>query len=233
MTQVVLPYRPAPNDPEDVTQIMADFDAIVNVLNGGIKNDNIAADAAIGATKVAAIPGSQIVFSRGTTPPASPQDGDLWQCVADAAAGVNWLFRYNAGSASAYKWEYIGGVPIRAFQGANDNTNSTTYTALATPGPSVAIPRPGDYDIMLAFGYNNMTAGTAVMSYDIGAVPASDSDCLAVGWAGANAGISMPFYGINRKLGLTAVTLTAKYKVGAGSTYFSGRTMHVTPVRVS
>jgi microcystin-dependent protein len=42
MTLIVYPFRPVPGDPEDVTQIMANFDAITAVVNGGITSENIA-----------------------------------------------------------------------------------------------------------------------------------------------------------------------------------------------
>jgi microcystin-dependent protein len=52
MTLVTLPYRPQPGQTEDISQIMADFDAILSVLNGGITNDNIAPNANISPGKV-------------------------------------------------------------------------------------------------------------------------------------------------------------------------------------
>ena len=53
MTQVVLPNRPIPGDPEDISQIMANFDAILTVLNGDVRNDNLAAGAAVAVSKLA------------------------------------------------------------------------------------------------------------------------------------------------------------------------------------
>lgn len=42
MTLVTLPYRPSNLDPEDISQIVADFDSVLNVLNGDIREDNLA-----------------------------------------------------------------------------------------------------------------------------------------------------------------------------------------------
>src|SRR5262252_1084047 len=42
--------------------------------------------------------------------PAFPNDGDIWYATG-LGGGLMWTFRYNAGSASAYKWECIGGAP--------------------------------------------------------------------------------------------------------------------------
>jgi microcystin-dependent protein len=55
MTLVTLPYRPQPGEIEDISQLMADFDAVLTVLNGGIQADNLAPDANIPPSKV---PGS-------------------------------------------------------------------------------------------------------------------------------------------------------------------------------
>lgn len=59
MTLVALPYNPQPGDPEDITQITADFAAILAVLNGDIRSDNISPLAAIPYSKLAL--GSSIV----------------------------------------------------------------------------------------------------------------------------------------------------------------------------
>src|SRR5262245_3075004 len=48
----------------------------------------------------------------GSTPPASPIDGDQWILPSPNGQSCVWRFRYNAGSASAYKWEFIGGNPV-------------------------------------------------------------------------------------------------------------------------
>lgn len=68
MTQVILPYRPVAGDPEDISQVMADFDAMLNVLNGDIKNDNLAAVAAIVVAKLAAGSDGDRLETVGSTP---------------------------------------------------------------------------------------------------------------------------------------------------------------------
>lgn len=54
MTLVTLPYRTqlAAGQPEDISMVLADFDAILAVLNGDIRNDNIASAAAIAVSKI-------------------------------------------------------------------------------------------------------------------------------------------------------------------------------------
>src|SRR5262245_9119425 len=87
-------------------------------------------------------------ISYGATPPASPNDGDLWYLPADTTLGIIWIFRYRAASASAYKWEYIGGPPLRHAISTQETTTAvTTWVDLATVGPRVIVPRAGDYDV--------------------------------------------------------------------------------------
>src|SRR5262245_59591191 len=140
MAQVVLPFRPVAGDPEDVSQIMADFDALLSVVNGGLQDDNIAASAAIAASKIAAIPSQQLAITRSAAPPASPVDGQMWQCIAESTLSmITWLFRYNAASASAYKWVFIGGPPLTNFVPQSESTNNSSFVDLS--GPQVTVPR--------------------------------------------------------------------------------------------
>lgn len=119
-----IPYNPQAGDPEDISQIMADFGAILFVLNGNLDETNVGAGLVYSPAKIkggGAVPGHamiwngsnwapQMIFNRnvGATPPGSPSTGDIWKFPADATNGVNWYFVYNAGSASTFKWEFMG-----------------------------------------------------------------------------------------------------------------------------
>jgi len=52
VTQISLPYNPQPGGAEDITQINANFAAVLAVVNGDIRNDNVAAAAAIAYSKL-------------------------------------------------------------------------------------------------------------------------------------------------------------------------------------
>ena len=78
----------------------------------------------------------------GTIPPASPADGDLWALPVDVPTGTTWLFRYNAGSASAYKWQFVGGPPFHWMPG---DWTTTGQGAWQIGGTGFYLPRPGDY----------------------------------------------------------------------------------------
>jgi len=77
------------------------------------------------------------------TPPASPFDGQLWTFPADATNGVMWQFRYRAASASAYKWEFVGGPALYALY---PSAQSVAAISVWTSGaPTIAVARSGEY----------------------------------------------------------------------------------------
>lgn len=81
-------------------------------------------------------------------PPSSPSDGDLWIASGvDGSNGVRWQFQYNAGSASAYKWEFIGGPPMHVDDqtGGSTTAGPVDFTTVLTLTPG----RAGSYLIRL------------------------------------------------------------------------------------
>lgn len=200
------------------------------------------ADDAIGGTEIDAAALNQLeagvklagVQGLAATPPASPVDGMLWRYPADASAGVYWWFQYLA---SATDWLFAGGPALFAEVVTSQTTASASYTDLATVGPAIAIPFAGDYDVEIGARMSNAndTAGT-FMSYAIGGTGAVDADAI-VNYSGASvsSGVTVRVNEarLRRKTGLTAVTLTAKYKADAGTGHFLDRWMKVTPVRLT
>lgn len=167
-------------------------------------------------------------MGRSTTFPSSPVDGDIHVYPADTTNGVMWHFMYNSGSASAHKWEFIGGSPLYAEVVTSEGTASTTYAALATAGPSIAIPKVGDYMVEIGAGVSNTGVAVTAMSYDIGGTGAVDADSVQ-----QNNVARAQVVRLRRKAGLTAVTLTAKYRVSATTGTWQDRWMAITPVRVT
>jgi hypothetical protein len=81
--------------------------------------------------------------------PGTPFDGQQILYLADATAGVIWHLRYRASSASAYKWEYVGGPPLVRVQGAGGaqtTANVATFTPM-TASPSLTLPLAGSWDV--------------------------------------------------------------------------------------
>jgi hypothetical protein len=174
----------------------------------------------------------------GTALPSAPFNGQEFVLVDSTTNPTyQWRFRYNAGSGSAYKWEFIGGTPIIAEVATSETTGSTgSYVALTTAGPSVVLPVAGDYVVEVGARMNGFatSGGAGRMSYDIGGTGAVDGDSVAAtNPSGASYGASVAGVRAMKKTGLGAVTLTAKYKaVGANNVTFADRWMRVTPVRV-
>jgi hypothetical protein len=162
----------------------------------------------------------------------APIDGDEAYLAVDVSNGVIWHLRYNAGSASAYKWEFLGGPPMFSEVATQESySGSGAYVDLTTVGPSIALPRGGDYDIEIgAFMQATPGASAMRMSYAIGATAASDNDAV---WVNMPSGSSVSPARPRRKTGLTAVTLTAKYLAGLNSIQFQNRWMSVRPARIS
>ncbi len=104
-----------------------------------------------------------------TSLPASPTDGLEVYYLADATSGIIWHLRYRAASASAYKWEVLGGTKFYAQNTAGQNITSATPVAVP---PSMTLPLAGDYDF--AWGgriYNqNVQGGNAQMWLGIAGV---------------------------------------------------------------
>lgn len=176
----------------------------------------------------------------GTSLPASPIDGRVYHYVADATDGIVWQLRYRAASASAHKWEFIGGPPIiRQNTGINMTTASATFVDLTTVGPEYTIPRAGDYMIELDFiGSHNVGGGFGVMAVKRGAAATVDTDgVLGQAHASNNNWVTHATHRFN---GLTqGMLLKCQYRSGSGATMAVGNgtggdvTMTVRPIRVS
>jgi hypothetical protein len=171
---------------------------------------------------------------RVTALPANPVDGQECYFVADATNGVLWHLRFNAASASAYKWEFVGGQALLNVVDAGETTTITTYANLATVGPQLTTPLAGEYEIAVGA---NMQAWTFTatfdmrMSYAAGATTAADGDAALSVPAAAFAG-SSPSSTPRRKALAAATLLQAKYKVAGSTGMFVNRWMRVEPVRV-
>jgi hypothetical protein len=83
----------------------------------------------------------------GTSLPGSPIDGQIHTLVDSTSAPTyQWTFRYNAGSASSFKWEFVGGSPAYVLVDASETTTTTSsWLDLTTTGPQFIVPRAGDY----------------------------------------------------------------------------------------
>jgi len=174
----------------------------------------------------------RISLPRVTALPSAPADGFELVYIADDTNGVEWHLKYKS-SETTYKWRVLAGPPLFAEVTTDESTSSTTYTALTTAGPSITLPLTGDYDIDHGALIWATLANTGVsMSYDIGGTGASDNDRAYYETQGSGGDLT-PVISSRRKTGLTAVTLTSKYKTNAGTAHIQRRWIRARPVRVA
>lgn len=84
-----------------------------------------------------------------TALPAIARDGQIiqYQNAVMATRGVVWVFRYNAASSSAYKWEFIAGAPLLSFvyPDGSPSTKPTVTGWTDSLSPSITVPLGGEY----------------------------------------------------------------------------------------
>lgn len=124
-------------------------------FGSGLVNADIAAAAAIAPSKIGGgyAPNKITVSTLAGGPPGAPSDGDIWVATNVDGSGIRWQFQYNAGSASTYKWEFIGGPDLQLSNGTTVFTTAINTWMLAPS--SVTIARAGDYHIRL-WGHTNI-----------------------------------------------------------------------------
>jgi hypothetical protein len=156
--RLALPY-PVPNDtvdvPRDVLALATKLDPATAVFAQGLSS----------ARPAFGVPGrfyyatdsAELSYDTGTawrsvapTPafvtslPTSPIDAQEVYYLADNANGLVWHLRYRAASASAYKWECVGGPPLNVSSG---NVVGLNFAAgVVVPGLALTAPLTGAYD---------------------------------------------------------------------------------------
>lgn len=169
----------------------------------------------------------------GTTLPASPADGQEAILVDSITnPSYQWRFRYNAGSSSAYKWEFVGGGPRSTMTTPSETTASTSLVDLATVGPSFTIPRAGEYLISGSMLIQGAAAATFALADFCrnGASIGLASVFAHLGVAGAyQNGSVAPF----STAFATSDVLKLMYRTSGATIYFQQRILNVIPVRVS
>jgi hypothetical protein len=127
-----------------------------SVSGTGIPSDTV-------ITAVSGTSGSwTLTLNRQTTAGASgtytvaPSDKDEVYYLADSTNRILWHLRYNSGSASAYKWEYVGGSSVATTTASVSVGGNWTRTGSPLNG---TLPFNGDYDIEVSAGaYAEITA---------------------------------------------------------------------------
>jgi hypothetical protein len=156
---------PALTDPADVPTDMGELATDVEgALTGALPVKPVVNGKFVKGVGGAAVWSSLATDALSATPPASPVDGQLWSMAADAPNGIVWTFRYNAGSPSAYKWEFVGGAPL-VLAAAGIFTH--TVASWQATGVLFTVVRAGDYFATQNALLGNNSAGAG----EFGALP--------------------------------------------------------------
>jgi hypothetical protein len=248
---VLSPSAMAAGQPEDISVVLGNFQAIAAIINGGLDNGNLNAAAAIAISKLAGYPAdvTKVLKGDGTwaapasitiglTLPLTPTDGQ--EAILTDSLTVPtyaWRMRYNASSTSAYKWEYMGGTPMRSIVDTSETNANSAFVDLPTVGPQLTTPRDGDYE--LHFGcWVNLTPGSGYrgeMAPKIGAAATSSLD--AITFAGPSTAGNGCEASISRSIVKTALAATTllkmQYRNDGATPGYARRWFNLTPRRIS
>lgn len=173
-----------------------------------------------------------------TALPASPVDGHI--VMYDTGTdGVVWMLRYDAGSASAYKWQFVGGPPLTdGIAQDNGKIAAAAFTRYDFTNPvGITLPLAGDYDTLLTG--NRVQANASLGNSYIESVVSSGADVYSSGDEGyqpmAAQFAAGPFAISSQNTGATAgATVKGQWSSNstAQSVNFHSVVLRVTPVRV-
>jgi hypothetical protein len=168
-----------------------------------------------------------------TSLPAAPYDGQEAILVDSLTAPTyQWRFRYNAGSTSTYKWEFIGGAPLVNQPGGTQAI--TISSAYQTFGPTITVLRSGIYvvDITTVAYSGPINAHITYLTPFAGATPIGEQ----LIFAGPGSANTWTFQVCGRSI----IMLTSGNIIGFGTKSdqannwtFADRALSLTPVKVS
>ena len=155
-----------------------------------------------------------------TALPSTPQDGQVIDYLADATNGIVWRLKYRAASASAYKWEWVGGSDLQAAYGPLDTWSSfaaNSWGSISANDPRLTLPAlGGDYIIHHGVGtmWGNANGNTFVGVSISGANPAAPP-CLEVASPGSDASYKSGAVSFRRNAVSSGAVITQVYRTGA------------------
>lgn len=163
-----------------------------------------------------------------TVLPTTPTDGT--EVYYAHAQGI-WHLRYRAGATAPYKWEFIGGTPLWAYDAANQAVTSATWAGTT---PSITAPLAGEYDISInAGGVGNQDGVYLGFGVQIGAAAMNAEANTSCSPRTPGYGVEMPTKTRRQTVaaaGTAVVGKAASLVGGTGGVY--NRWVSFVPVRV-
>ena len=168
--------------------------------------------------------------------PSTPVNGQECYFLADDANGVVWRLRYRSTSASAYKWEFVGGSSLSRERMPADTANfiGGGWGAFNANDPIITVPLAGEYrcEHSATFYPTGAGAGNYGLGLKVGSASPDAFSELAAAYIAAN-----QTGNIEQKRTVTATLGQAIAQIYGGGGYSASgelrsRTLRVTPVRV-
>jgi hypothetical protein len=191
------------------------------------------------------MPWSRIAGVAGleSTLPSSPVDGQEVYYQASGTMntdGIVWHLRYDAASASSYKWEFVGGSKIVSVNNTSEqNTSSSVWHNIATQGPTVTLPLAGDYLISIAASIqtSNGSANTIAIGLVVGDNnPAAQDQAIhqPLNFANAQNSWTQSFLETTKTSQSANTAWKMRYYTAAvtSGVFFASRRISLTPIRV-
>jgi hypothetical protein len=169
-------------------------------------------------------------------PFTTPYDGqEIILTDSLTAPTYDWRFRYNAGSGSAYKWEFIGGTqPLLATAiGAYEAIPGTAVFGDCATLTRFVVPRAGDYEA-ITFGQFSANAAGVLMQMGIVSNTGVSGAATAVALTLAGNAYHAPMTHSDRIPGIAAGgDIRARYYTSPAGGLVANRWIRAWPVRVS
>jgi hypothetical protein len=176
------------------------------------------------------------IIQRVTSLPANPADSDEVDFVADTANGVLWRLKYNAASASAYKWEFVGGTPLyAAVEPAQVSAAGTGWQDFTTVGPSLTLPLNGDYDFEYGAAIGDTPQQRCLYGPKIGAATALDADAVQSAGGpttGSNDASVSRRKRFTAQVAATVIKMQYRNAISSTTASYEKRWLSIMPVRV-
>lgn len=150
-------------------------------------------------------------------PTGDPDDGVVWRLLWLRSPGV---------------WAFLGGMWLVDQIGDAETTASSSYTDLATVGPSIIAPAGGLYRVTVgAFIFGISTSINALMSFSVGGASPDDLHAARAITASSTTG-GASAVGMDADVSLdTGDTVTAKYRdANSNTARFQNRQVRLIPV---
>jgi hypothetical protein len=159
------------------------------------------------------------------------------QTSAMATNGIAWHLRYRAAAPAATRWEFIGGAPIEQTVpgGAGGGGLVGPLASGLNPvpaGPSIVVPRSGDYIFNFGAVVQSATVGTVNVGIDGGGIASNAAPMIQLSFDVAATAQRTGSLSVRRNVGSQNATLAMFAIPSASDVVLGARYLSVTPIRL-